>query len=125
MHKAWYAGIFDGEGNVSLYHNRQLISLRSTVTNTHKKTIDCFHKFGGSHWTHSPKQGKKLYRWSIGGEPGLAFLRYIKPYVLTKKKQIQVVLDLYKEIPKISIYRRWRGNESKALKAVSKLTYLR
>lgn len=129
MHKAWFAGLFDGEGCISLTYPARTFRIRVTISNTHKPTVDTLMRFGGSIWKESVRTQRRyktqLYGWTSSGKAAVDFLKYIYPYTLTRKAQIDVVLWIYNKIPKERGQCRWKGNEHLTKEALRRLNEAR
>jgi hypothetical protein len=108
---AYWAGLFDGEGCVSLQrylsktHNQKfIIAVKAVVTQKEPMILYLLQRdFGGA--VRSQKQvtmsGKQteVGRWEIGkAEEVSFFFKAIEPYVIIKKKEIVVALELLERI---------------------------
>jgi len=90
---AYAAGFFDGEGCIFVSKNGA-IDLR--ITNTAKNVLIRLHSiFGGSITERSQKVNKIQYAYSFYGEEAIAFLEYIKPYLIDKLPQAESILEYY------------------------------
>ena len=103
---AYAAGLFDGEGTVSLCQrgDGQIISITS-IGMTHQETIMWLcEMFGGSLLEDRgasagkfPKR-RRLWRWQRNGRNALPFLRGVFPFLKTKKDIVEVVIS-FLELP--------------------------
>jgi hypothetical protein len=104
---AYMAGIVDGEGSITITdcsrtQGRTFFSTSLGVVSTDKPLIDwiiCV--FGGHMGSYTPKQTpknsrKKVYRWQVTGKNLETVLNLIYPYVVIKKREIEVMLAMRK-----------------------------
>ncbi len=106
IEKAYLAGLFDGEGSVSVARTKPnnknrdrtyRYTLEVTLTNTHQKTIEMFSKlFNGSYSRirHHDKVGWKdahCIRWS--SLKAKSFLEELLPYLIIKKEQAKLAIE--------------------------------
>jgi len=106
----YLAGIIDGEGSIGIEHlapdnksrKKDYYVCRLTVVNTSFELMNelkCV--FGGQFDKRKDIEGrKKCYRWHIFGKDLEETLRIIKPYLLIKRKQADVVLEYRKTVGK-------------------------
>ena len=103
---AYTAGIFDGEGSVSLnkkncwhYASGHSITMVCALSNTDLALINWLQShFGGSVClmrNRSPKW-RECWRWSVPCNKALAFLVAIYPYLRIKKYQAGIAVDFQK-----------------------------
>jgi hypothetical protein len=109
---AWAAGLFDGEGCVWLKRIwrkgkplRGRFVLRPKVRMTHRDTINQLAKVFPGGERPSPDKAKKqsckdAYEIRWNGKAGEHFLRTIRPYLVTKAKEVDIVLKRYLKAPK-------------------------
>lgn len=95
LDKAYIAGFFDGEGSVGMYHKKNGIALKLSLT---QNTLDVLHDlwltFGGALVTVAARENSRAYyelrierRDHVG-----AVLRTFAKYVRIKQDQVQLVL---------------------------------
>lgn len=93
---AYIAGIFDGEGCVSLWLRRKrTVAVSVMITNTDANLINWLHeKLGGNVWTRTRTgKYKTVYRWDVrGGRSAIEFLSRIRPYLIVKAKQADIAM---------------------------------
>jgi hypothetical protein len=107
LHRAYIAGLFDGEGCVSVHkildkraknidEKIYRYQLKVFVVSTDKKMID----FINSHYKGCISE-RKIYKenhqdqwaWMLGGKKAIYFLKDIVEYTITKKQQIQLAIE--------------------------------
>jgi len=98
---AYMAGIIDGEGALTITsiknEKRQIFQTSIGVSSTDKILIDWIVEvFGGWQKEYTPKQTpknsrKKVYRWQITGTNIDVFLSLIKPYILIKRREVELL----------------------------------
>lgn len=108
---AWFAGFFDGEGNIGLGRSRTSgpagwkYKLSISITNTHLPSL---HKIRdmwqrGSicsiHSKDTPKRKEwsPAWKWEAGANQALYVLELILPYLFTKRAQAEVAIAFQKE----------------------------
>ena len=107
---AYFAGLFDGEGCIAAYmqkaqtrsgHRYPCASLRALVSMTDPRPLREFQKvFGGSLVSKAPKYQRKrvIWEWCLGSAAAGKFLRAIIPYLIVKKEQAELALELRERI---------------------------
>lgn len=115
LEKAYLAGLFDGEGCISLsrgvssYNDRSYHQLMITVGMANKEGVEMFHReFGGTFTAiekvHLNPNWSTIYRWQVSsGKDCSKFLEVIGPYLRIKRPLVQLALDF------ISTIRRGRS----------------
>ena len=101
---AWVAGFFEGEGSVRISKpaRRNLGSLTVDVPNTEVALIRPFERWGGSVSRYSPGGRRKSYwRWRAAATEAEAFLRVIRPYVISEKVREKIDLGLAFQAQKV------------------------
>ncbi len=103
---AYAAGIFDGEGHISLMRCVKPSKKRAgpeyaldvQITNSDKPVLEFFRtRFGGRVKSHSMIEGRKpVYRWQVTGKKIDDFLVSVRPYVRIRKRQVKYALDFRK-----------------------------
>ena len=99
---AYLAGLFDGEGTISLGRGGSTMSLRVAVEMTERAPIEDFaNAFGGIVHELSKRDSARyaIYRWDLVGAKAKPPLEALEPYLRVKKHQAQVGLE----------FLRWRG----------------
>ncbi len=104
---AYYAGLFDGEGHVSLYQGNPRFSpaysLRAIISIGvgHEAFLWLKHNFGGSlHIAHPGglrRMKQDIYYWTVFGGKAARFLKAIHPYLVGKRQQVDLALDYYEK----------------------------
>lgn len=103
---AYAAGIFDGEGyigidSICISNGKRRIAhlgLRIVISQKDGIIMDWLKdNFGGN--VYKQRNGSKYYihRWRIHSDSADRFLRFIYPYVLIKKPQVEFALSFNKE----------------------------
>lgn len=92
------AGLFDGEGYVSILHSDSRpnnYSIRVGISMTHLPTIDFLvSRFGGSFLEKKVTGNRKdQYTWYCGNKLALDFLEKVLPFLITKKNQAVLALS--------------------------------
>jgi len=96
---SWAAGMFEGDGTVTIsgtpQRNRDIV----TLTSTDPFTIGFFtERWGGHVRTYQPKGNAKIaHRWDVAGAGAYAFLRDVLPYVRrpTVRERFEIVMASY------------------------------
>ena len=107
IEKAWIAGIIDGEGCIFIkkrvrsdgkckFHGYQM---GITVGNTDRRMIDRLKfltGFGSIHEVIEKRESRnrKSYIWITGAKNGFIFLSKIKDYLICKKEQAEIALQI-------------------------------
>ncbi len=101
---AYFAGLFDGEGCISIGHHKpqrgkrtEQHTLRCSVVMTDKKCVTSFIVFGGSicqktKFLTNPKW-QPQWTWSISSNQAKGFLETFLPFLRLKKKQAQLAIE--------------------------------
>lgn len=98
---AYFAGFFDGEGSVSISKGKQnkggriIYRLSVSVSNSNNLPLLELSKiFGGWLFCRKVRVPSKLpsWQWQITGKKAEYFLKRIYPYVLIKKRPIEIGL---------------------------------
>lgn len=84
----YLAGLFDGEGSISLSVSKGHVSLSLNVSNTVREPLDIFQSlFGGAvhTQTHNPRV---CYQWQVRGlQKQWSFLLALLPHLRIKRRQ--------------------------------------
>lgn len=104
---AYLAGIIDGEGSIYIgaYSRNKTTGVphyqtNIEVTNTSEALIDWLvENIGGRKFSYTAAQmakncRKQVFRWTAQGESVLHICYYIKPYLIIKKKQCEIMIDM-------------------------------
>ena len=102
------AGLFDGEGTVTLSHGHRDDKYRNpmaTMSSTTYELMEFLKKnYGGSIRKHKVYKDhhKKAYSWGVTWNKALTFLENIQPYIKVpkKKRRINHILKEYKKVTK-------------------------
>lgn len=94
----YVAGIFDGEGSISVLinHDGYIVS-HIDIGNTCKELIYSLHEmFGGILQIREPKSvaHQRMYRVRLNGQKALNTLHKLLPHLLVKKKQAALMIEL-------------------------------
>jgi hypothetical protein len=99
---AYTAGLFDGEGSISLVCNRRnrSHSPQIAIASNDREVLSWFQKrWGGSIVTKQPRKPTHSvsYDWRLTDRRALAFLRTIRPFLVIERKikRIDLLLDDY------------------------------
>lgn len=95
---AWFAGMFEGEGTVSINRVGQHFRCICTLTNTDREIVDAFQaQWPG--WIVTPKAPRKIehraaYIWNVGAEQLVMFLEDVAPFFRTTSRRERAALVL-------------------------------
>lgn len=100
--RAYLAGLFDGEGSVTVYEQTDKYRVRkhgleASISNTHKETLEWIKNiigFGSVYKTN--KVRKQCYEYFISDWQAVAFLELIAPYLRIKKEKALKCVETYK-----------------------------
>jgi hypothetical protein len=105
---AYIAGIFDGEGHVSIDRTEGAKSthapvhyLQVGVTNTDRDLIEwLLCTYGGHVGRTGLRDGHRrdAYRWRLTGPPGAKFLRELQPFLRIKRRQAEIAIEFAHEM---------------------------
>jgi hypothetical protein len=107
MEIAYVAGLFDGEGMVRIAKERRTNStsyqVHIMIGMTHEPIIRMLHlQFGGSFYVndHSKRNpnARPQYCWQACSQNACTFLRLIHPFLVVKKDEAKLALDLQESI---------------------------
>ncbi|QDK02883.1 HNH endonuclease [Streptomyces phage Braelyn] len=94
---AYYAGLFDGEGCVSInkvkgYRGRKdSFQLRVSVSSTHKQVLDRLQiKFGGVLVERKRSGAQVSWQWVMTSRMARDFLMLLEPYLIIKSEQAKI-----------------------------------
>ena len=102
---AYIAGIIDGEGCLRFSRHDHKINMtpsflpRVDIANTAEIVCRFLQTaFGGSVYTEKKKVGQKLcWRWVAQGERAYDLLKLIKPYLMIKKPQANLLIESWED----------------------------
>lgn len=118
---AYLAGIIDGEGSIYIGNfscnpitKVPYFQTNIQVTNTDKKLIDWLNEtFGGltnkrSQKQHDSRSRKQAYTWTASGDRLTHLCQLILPYIICKKRQVEIMLEMratfnYKSTARIGV----------------------
>ncbi len=97
---AWAAGLFEGEGTVTIAKRSRDDTYRlvAIVTNTDEQIIDFFvERWGGwKQGLYGERPGRKPgWSWTVAGPGAATFLQAIEPWVRTTRVREKIDLGLY------------------------------
>lgn len=104
VEKAWMAGLVDGEGTITIARNkakgrnRDLFRPILCITNSSLELLQrckAATNFGGIY--KQKKQAshyRQVYRWRVSDSNAVSTIMEIKPYLIAKKRQAEVVCSL-------------------------------
>jgi len=107
---AYIAGFFDGEGCVMIgvsHHTgtkNPQASLSVEVMQTDIRPIDLLYKEFPSDRSRKPRKHsmhwkyKRVYAWGLCGERAYLFCKYILPFSIVKREQLELAIKFY-ELP--------------------------
>lgn len=95
----YIAGLFDGEGSVGIYTNGQghgrTLRVQITQTVTPQSTAlfaATKARWGGSLCSYNKALRRPAWNWQVSAKTGYVFLRDIRPWLVLKADQADVVL---------------------------------
>lgn len=99
----YYAGLFDGEGSVSIYliRNQQTYPrILAKITNSfHPVLMYPINKFGGYVENNKASQLKPewadIFTWKVYSDNAIDFLKWIQPYSIVKRDQIDLTIEFW------------------------------
>lgn len=105
--EAYTAGLFDGEGCVSLGQRGEAYLLQVVVVNTHKPVLDWLHsiwggrvyllKTGGNPSAKGrPAHWSPCWEWYLNRPDMQPFLSAIEPHLIVKKRPVLIALEFLK-----------------------------
>lgn len=120
---AYLAGIIDGEGSIYIGNysfskktGDPLYQTNLEVSNTDECLIDWIvYNFGGKKYEYTPKQTpknsrKKVFRWACTGEMLTHICPLILPYIVIKKRQCEIMIEMRKTFEFTGCFKGNRGN---------------
>lgn len=118
---AYLAGLVDGEGSISIgsYAVTSIGTPQFTtylsITNTNKDMIDwLFNNFGTKPIPYTSNQLSKncrlpVWRWQITGDKLLHICEIILPYIVAKKRQVEIMIEMRKTFKERTYTKGQRG----------------
>ena len=99
---AYLAGVFDGEGHISVLKDKRghnAYSLHLIINITSLETVYRFRdSFGGTVGANTSennkRKGKPIYRWVVCGKRAESVLRTLFPYLHIKRKEAEIVFQI-------------------------------
>lgn len=95
MEIAYIAGLFDGEGSVSLMRKGATFIARVSITNTHDGVLRLIQEqFGGTIYKRQYRgHGQDVWGWQRNNSSAIAFLRHIRPHLIIKAPQADLLIE--------------------------------
>lgn len=86
--KAWLAGLYEGEGSVSLQHDRHLYI---KITQKETRLLRVIQRMVGFGPVYSEYKGTfRISKWMVSGRDALCFIATIQPFMKSKRKVAQI-----------------------------------
>jgi hypothetical protein len=108
LDKVYLAGVIDGRGSISIIQNKPKVTNKqinysyNTVIEISSRSIELMEwlceRVGGNYYAFSTcERGskyikRKRYRWTINGKNVGVICEYIKPFLITKKRECEVMI---------------------------------
>jgi LAGLIDADG-like domain len=91
----YLAGLFDGEGCVTIWTRRNgAIVLILAISNGHRGVLEqCQERFGGSIRKKTRTENAPVYDWQVSGPKAEVFARAILPFSIVKAAQLELFLE--------------------------------
>lgn len=98
---AYFAGLFDGEGCISINkinkYKRPGFQLRISITNTNKEVLqNVLNIYGGKLYERNRDNARTYYDWVAVSKQCIKILELWLPFLIIKKKQAEVALEFQK-----------------------------
>jgi hypothetical protein len=121
---AYAAGLFDGEGSITLAPNSRSGSpaLKVCLSVCHKETVLWLQTtFGGlfSESSNGPLATRTIWRWTVNGKAAKPFLVGVLPFLKIKKGEALVVLEFptdFSKEPQVRLVRELLAAELDSLR---------
>jgi hypothetical protein len=100
--KGYLAGLFDGEGTIGYYDFRERHESTVMITNADPRVMNWLVEkigYGNVHTVRKAYARRKhvVHHWRISNKPRVYdFLEAISPYLIVKKDQVELLLNLWK-----------------------------
>jgi hypothetical protein len=97
----YFAGLFDGEGHVSLWQGERSSGITVTTmtldisNNDPRPLLELEEKFGGTVKAHSSGR-PDAFRWWVTGNKAVEFAKGILPYTRIKREQLEIYIAFAK-----------------------------
>lgn len=102
MEMSYLAGIFDGEGCITINQNQKGYKLECLLVTAGSYIPNLFQfTFGGSlrkRKQNTDKRWHDYYRWQISSRQALSFLKVITPYLRLKKPQAELAIKFQERL---------------------------
>lgn len=121
---AYFAGLIDGEGSIYIgnFSNNKITGAKyfqtnMQITNTCEKMIDwLIDVFGGLKSKRTPRQHAlnsrlQAYVWTVSGKRLEHLCEIILPYTVSKKRQVEIMLEMRKTYTKTGSGRAEKGKQ--------------
>jgi hypothetical protein len=104
--KAYIAGLFDGEGCVSMHirkpvrasrEKNDMVVVQITLGMTNRETIEWLCKLTGTPYVTGDRSGrgwKDIYIWRPNMTIAYDVMEQVYPYLITKKRNVELFLEL-------------------------------
>jgi hypothetical protein len=86
---AWAAGFIDGEGCISIYHQRGYYLVLTVSQKSKKPLLELQKIFGGKLYN---VRNKKYWMWTLWGENAVPALVEMLPFLVLKKEQAKLAI---------------------------------
>lgn len=101
METAYIAGLFDGEGSISIHRTTTgnystRYYLQVVIDMTDRETMDWVAEYCNTTWAYhsNPHYGNKdSYRVTRGNRDGISFLKEVFQFLITKKERAQLAIE--------------------------------
>lgn len=119
----YLAGIIDGEGCIRMNNSPRL-----QVTSTDPRLMNWLHtRLRGYVWSEDRKPPcKPIYVWELSARAALAVIRDVRPFLVMKRDQADIVIRYYSEgfVPRPRNARQMAANVAKRESAKAQLKVL-
>jgi hypothetical protein len=98
----YFAGFLDGEGTINvLIDSNANVTIQVWLVNTCRAPLDrALELFGGTLKDYPAKKVncKPMHKWWIIGRNALPFLEAVQPYLLIKREQVRLALEIVRTL---------------------------
>jgi hypothetical protein len=116
---AYFAGLFDGEGCINVTEVKPrpgrcspTFQTLAQVSMTDRRSLDLLmDSFGGSIRLASKKGARPIWIWRVYHKTAKQFLEAILPYLVVKKLQAELLIELENGVPGRGIQKRLSDGE--------------
>lgn len=108
---AYFAGLFDGEGNVFIETKGRSLRLSVTIKMTCERTVRAFHEFAGGAVKNVPPANERCqpqYRCRVQGIRAADALHAMLPYLITRRQPVVECLAAFEARPAARFGVRYR-----------------